>query len=155
MSQDIAKQLETLPRLSATVLRALWHKHYGPLAPPPIRKGLLVRALAYRIQEKTHGALSRTTRHRLRKLVGETNDGITLTILDTPRIKLGTRLIRQWQGKTHEVTVVETGYTYRGRRYASLSEIARLITGSRWSGPLFFGLKASAKDTDAKRSHGR
>jgi hypothetical protein len=58
------------------------------------------------------------------------------------RTKSGTRLIRSWQGKTHTVTVEESGYQYEGRRYRSLSEIARQITGTQWSGPLFFGLKS-------------
>lgn len=60
---------------------------------------------------------------------------------DPRRIKPGTRLIRQWEGQTHHVTVGEAGFEYNGERYKSLSVIARLITGTRWSGPLFFGLK--------------
>jgi hypothetical protein len=70
-----------------------------------------------------------------------------------PAIKPGTRLIRQWQDKTHVVTVKEQGYEYQGSLYQSLSEIARLITGTRWSGPLFFGLKSSpAKISASPRS---
>lgn len=64
--------------------------------------------------------------------------------IDAPRFKPGTRLIREWQGKTFEVTVMDRGYAYRGNRYESLSEIAREITGARWSGPRFFGLKKTA-----------
>ena len=63
-------------------------------------------------------------------------------------IKLGTRIIRQWDGDTHEVTVVKDGYSYRGKHYVSLSAIARKITGTRWSGPLFFGLRPSQKAED-------
>jgi hypothetical protein len=97
--------------------------------------------LAYRIQELEHGGLSTKTRNRLRQLAKafESNPECPMPI--AIRIKPGTRLIRQWQGKTHEVTVAESSYEYRGARYSSLSEIARLITGTRWSGPLFFGLK--------------
>jgi Protein of unknown function (DUF2924) len=65
------------------------------------------------------------------------------TISNTRVIKPGTRLIRQWQGKSYKVTVAKSGFEYDGQWYASLSEIARLITGTRWSGPLFFGLKVS------------
>ncbi|HEV2464484.1 MAG TPA: DUF2924 domain-containing protein, partial [Acidobacteriaceae bacterium] len=61
------------------------------------------------------------------------------------RIKPGTRLIRQWQGETHHVTVCDQGFEYNGQKYSSLSEIARLITGTRWSGPLFFGIKQNQK----------
>ena len=73
-------------------------------------------------------------------------DRLTRSLADFARIKPGTRLIRQWDGQTHQVTVAEEGFEYKGERYKSLSEIARLITGTRWSGPLFFGLKQGEKN---------
>jgi hypothetical protein len=73
-------------------------------------------------------------------------DRAAKTVSSSARIKPGTRLIRQWDGQTHQVTVAEEGFEYKGERYKSLSEIARLITGTRWSGPLFFGLKHIQRD---------
>ncbi len=69
--------------------------------------------------------------------------------LAEPRIKPGTRLVRVWQGSLHEVTVLDAGFSYRGQTYASLSVIARQITGTRWSGPQFFGLKGGGRTIEA------
>jgi hypothetical protein len=149
---DPAEQLASLSRLKNRELRALWQEVFGQPMRARVRRGLLLRALAYRIQERVQGALSRTTRTHLRRLAEATKNGATPGLLDTPGIKLGTRLIRQWQGETHEVMVIDTGFAYRGKHYLSLSEIARLITGTRWSGPAFFGLKTS-RGGDEERSH--
>jgi hypothetical protein len=154
-SKNHSEHLEALPHLGIRDLRDLWQQVFQQPAPPHVRKGLLVRSLAYRIQEQAYGALSRGSRNHLRKIVEDVNRGATPALVIAPRIKLGTRLIRQWQGETHEVTLLETGYAYRGRRYASLSEIARLITGTRWSGPLFFGLKTVERNLGVDRSHVR
>jgi hypothetical protein len=83
------------------------------------------------------------------------NQGALPALVIAPRIKLGTRLVRQWQGETHEVTLLDSGYAYRGQRYASLSEIARFITGTRWSGPLFFGLKTVERNQGGDHNHVR
>ncbi len=151
-TEDPAEQLSSLSRLKNGELRALWQGVFGQPLPARVRRGLLLRALAYRIQERVQGALSRATRSHLRRLAEAARNGATTSLLDTPRIKLGTRLIRQWQGETHEVTVIDTGFAYRGEHYLSLSEIARLITGTRWSGPAFFGLKTS-RGKGEERSH--
>ena len=98
----------------------------------------------YRLQEKAYGGLSAATRKRLRALAAEIEADPDADFLEVPRIKPGARLIREWQGETHKVTVTEDGFVYAGQRYKSLSEIARLITGTRWSGPLFFGLKSGS-----------
>jgi hypothetical protein len=148
-----AEHLRALHHLGIGDLRNLWQQVFRQPAPPHIRKGLLVRSLAYRIQARTYGVLPRASLNRLRKIVEDVNQGATPTLANAPRIKLGTRLIRQWQGETHEVTLLEAGYAYRGQRYASLSEIARLITGTRWSGPLFFGLKTVERNQGEGRRH--
>jgi DUF2924 family protein len=101
-----------------------------------------MRSLAYRIQERAQGALRAATRRHFKKLAEQFQEGAAPPAFNTAPLKPGTRLIREWRGETHEVSVVEDGFTYRGSRYQSLSEIARLITGTRWSGPLFFGLKS-------------
>jgi hypothetical protein len=82
------------------------------------------------------------TRKRLQKLATELEQKQKAPPPLVPQLKAGTRLLRQWQGQMHEVLVADEGFEYRGKRYDSLSEIARQITGTRWSGPLFFGLKS-------------
>jgi hypothetical protein len=148
---DTANQLVSLPRLSKSALSELWLELFKKQPAKQIRKELMVRVLAYRIQEQAFGSLSVATRTRLRQLAREFKINSTEPISAAPGIKPGTRLIRQWQGQTHTVTVDENSYEYQGKRYPSLSKIARHITGTRWSGPLFFGLKAhpARKKADA------
>jgi hypothetical protein len=97
--------------------------------------------LAYRIQERAYGGLSPVTRKRLHQLARRLEADPNAKLCGEVRIKPGTRLIRDWRGQPHCVTVLENGYEYAGKRYPTLSQIARLITGTRWSGPLFFGLR--------------
>src|SRR5450759_5281195 len=90
-----------------------------------------------------------STLKRLRALAKALERNPSAVLTDGPRIRAGTRLIREWRGEKHEVMVDGSGYEYRGKKFASLSEIARHITGTRWSGPLFFGLK-TGKDRTAR-----
>jgi hypothetical protein len=101
----------------------------------------MIQILAHRLQEQTLGSLSKASVLRLHQLarVFETNSRSPIPA--SPSLKLGTRLVRQWREQVHLVNVEAKGYEYQGVRYQSLSEIARLITGTRWSGPLFFGVK--------------
>jgi len=100
---------------------------------------LLIGCLAYRIQENAYGELSAATRTRLRNIAQKLECARAQPT--QIRIPPGTRLIRQWREQRHEVTVLESGYAYRGHRYSSLSAIARVISGMHCSGPRFFGLK--------------
>jgi hypothetical protein len=106
------------------------------------------------MQEEAYGGLSPATRRRLAELARKFETNPNAELSGAPRIKPGTRLIRDWRGQSNRVTVLEKGYEYAGKRYSSLSQIARLITGTRWSGPLFFGLRGSHArgHTDAQRS---
>jgi hypothetical protein len=135
--------VETLNDLDGATLKALWVERFGCAPPLRARKSLLVDCLAYRIQEQAFGGLALSIRTRLKKLANDVAEGKKPDLLFRPTIKPGTRLIRSWGGQTHEVQVLDDGFTYRDRQYSNLSEIARVITGSRWSGPLFFGLKRS------------
>jgi hypothetical protein len=100
----------------------------------------MLRAVAYKLQEDAYGGLSPALR---RKLLGMGQKAFTKP---RPRtLRPGTILLREWQGVTHRVTMVEGGAIYRGEKYRSLSEVARLITGARWSGPRFFGLKSDGR----------
>jgi hypothetical protein len=97
--------------------------------------------------------LNAATRKRLHKLAGLLENNPNSACFDAQRIKPGTRLIREWRGDIHEVVVTDKGFAFRGKRYRSLSQIARAITGTRWSGPLFFGLKSAATKVQ-DRPHG-
>ena len=148
MAQPPHPPLASLTHLSIGTLRALWPRWFDHPPPVHIRKDWMVRALAYRMQERTAGGLSKATRTHLRRLaeIGKAQPA-RKKIVETPQLKPGTRFIRQWRGEAHQVTVETTGFAYRGKRYRSLSVIARTITGTRWSGPRFFGLTAEAKPT--------
>ncbi len=141
MTKTLPERISELETLSTTELRARWEQAIKCSVPKRASRDLLRRALAYHMQEQTEGGLSKSTRRRLAKLAGlngENRAPISPPIL---RLKPGSRLIREWHGVTHSVTVLGDGFDWRGTRYDSLSQIARAITGARWSGPLFFGLR--------------
>lgn len=142
MPNHTAKALNALAHLSSAQLVLRWTAQFGK--PPAFRtnRELLLRGIAYHLQEKANGTSNKRYARQLRKLVDDFAAGEVPAGADARRIKPGTRLIREWQGKTHTVTATNEGFEYRGRRYRSLSVIAREITGTRWSGPLFFGLKS-------------
>jgi hypothetical protein len=136
-AEGLEAALRNLPRLSRQSLAEQWGALYG--APPPARtsRQLMIRAIAYKLQEQVHGGLSPATR---RLLLGDADSANKV-----PRVaRAGTVFVREWQGVTHQVSVIESGVIYRGQRYRSLSEVARRITGARWSGPRFFGLHDQA-----------
>jgi len=137
--------LATLTQHSAKDLRALWPQWFDCPPPKRLRQDLLVRALAYRIQQREHGGLSTATQSRLRALSKAAKTKSVIDVVVTQRLTPGTHLIREWGNEMHQVTVEATNFLYRGQRYRSLSEIARRITGTRWSGPVFFGVKPSAR----------
>lgn len=139
----IAGPTAGLDELDRDGLRMRFAELYG--GPPPGRIGasLLRRAIAYRIQETRQDGLKPILRRRLAKLARELKETGVVNIAGRPLVKPGTRLIREWRGESHAVTVLDDGFLYRNARYRSLSEIARAITGTRWSGPAFFGLKRS------------
>jgi hypothetical protein len=141
MSDATAQRLASLMQLPKAALCELWKQFFK--APPPcqLRRDLILPILAYRIQEEAFGSLSAASRSRLRQLARVFDSDSNSPIPSVPGIKPGTRLVRQWRNKVHLVNVEATGYEYQGTRYSSLSQVARLITGTRWSGPLFFGIK--------------
>jgi hypothetical protein len=141
---SITDHLSSLPRLHKEALTQLWQEFFKADPPLPMRKELMVQFLAYRMQEQEFGALSGRSQRRLRELAVAIGNDRNMSSSRRPAIKPGTRLVRQWKDQVHIVNVEEGSYEYSGTRYDSLSEIARLITGTRWSGPLFFGLKNKA-----------
>jgi hypothetical protein len=141
VSDLIQKKIAELQTLDTPGLRMLWGKVFGAPPPKKVRRDLLLRALAYHVQEQVQGGLRPATRQRLARAAKDLGLGQTAAA-SAPAIKAGTRLLREWQGVIHEVIVLEEGVRYRGQTWRSLSAVAREITGARWSGPLFFGLKA-------------
>jgi Protein of unknown function (DUF2924) len=144
-SSPVLKQIAGLPKLGHGELKALWREYFGA-EPPAYRRGFLVRGLAHRLQELTYGGLKPAYQARLDAMIAGTekpNGGRPPGRRPRQEVNLleGTRLIREWQGVPHEVTVIEGGFEHQGRRYRSLSAVARAITGTQWSGPLFFGLR--------------
>ena len=133
---DIAGELAALPGMNRPALIARWTALYGRAPPPRTSQGLLIRAVAYKLQERVFGGLSASTR---RALAGQT---LAPSPTQTREARPGTVLLREWHGVTHQVSVIDKGVVFRGKLHRSLSEVARLITGARWSGPTFFGLKS-------------
>lgn len=153
MPDTLADEIAQLPRLNRAQLRTKWRDVLKKEPPSHLRKQLLVPLLAYKIQEQAYGGLRPEVKRRLRELADSLEsepNRASAKLAALPRIKPGTRLIRQWQGETHHVTVCDQGFEYNGQKYSSLSEIARLITGTRWSGPLFFGIKRNQKHRDRR-----
>jgi hypothetical protein len=108
---------------------------------PYLSRELLIRAVAYRMQELTLGGLRSEPQRQLRQTAQQLKQPGGTAIHPRPRLTPGTRLIRDWQSRTYEVMVLDDGFSWQGMQYRSLSAIARKITGTAWSGPLFFGLK--------------
>lgn len=137
---SLVDDLARLPSLTRAELIESWESIYGSAPPCNISRSLMLRALAYRMQERASGGLKPATRRQLQKLA----EGNSINVQPVAQVKPGTRLLREWHGVTHEVLVGEDGVQYRGHHYRSLSQVAQVITGARWSGPLFFGLKKRA-----------
>lgn len=150
MDTKTADQIGKLFGLSRNRLLGRWQELYGKTAPSGIRREVMIPFLAYRIQEIAEGGLSAAARAQIKSAVRNLECARNSPNRSArSRIKTGTRILRHWGREMHEVSVTEKGYEYRGHGYRSLSEIARLITGTRWSGPAFFGLKKSPP----KRAH--
>jgi len=154
MNPSPPPDLAALIQLTPGALRALWPQWFDRPPPAKIRRELLVRALAYRMQERAAGGLTTATRTTLRALAEAVKNNSKWDGIARPRLTPGTHVIREWGNERHQVTVEAAGFVYRGRRYRSLSEIARRITGTRWSGPLFFGIPPSAKGRGVPRKRG-
>jgi hypothetical protein len=145
--QKLTAELEQLPALNPEELRSRWQALFGADPPAKLRSSLLIQGIAYRLQEKTLGGLKPATVRLLERIADDA--AARRESIPTPekiRVSAGTVLVREWHGKKHQVTVLEDGFLYRAKRFHSLSQIARTITGSRWSGPLFFGLKSARKE---------
>ena len=143
------ERLSRLQDLDGAALREEWRRLCRS-EPPRISRDLLMRAVAYRLQEQAFGGLPKWARQSLAGSAtgSETSDpGEAAPKQAEPRLKPGARLIREWRGRTHIVIVLDDGFEFEGRPYRSLTRIAVEITGARWSGPRFFGLKDRKRPT--------
>jgi len=137
--------MEVLPdgltKLNRSGLQRLWRDAYG--SDPPEKSSVLLmrQAIAHRLQVKHLGGLNFSTRRALKRVLDEPNSSHSELRPARTNVTNGTVLVREWHGATHQVTATEKGVLYRGKLFRSLSEVAREITGTRWSGPLFFGLR--------------
>ena len=136
--REPVNQIAQLSKLNAKALKECWRRLFGDHPMPRIGRGLMIMAIAYRLQEKAFGGLKPSAERILGRVVDEHSAGRQLTA--NPSAGAGTVLIREWRGMRHRVTVDAKGVVYRNHHYHSLSEVARAITGTRWSGPRFFGL---------------
>ena len=145
MTDTISARLAALTKVSTPDLKDLWRELFDS-EPPPFNRRYLESRLAYRIQELAYGGLKPATVRRLEKIGDELDGGDrkkSRVRADQHRKPVaGTRLIREWQGVEHVVSVTADGFDWQGRPYKSLSAIARAITGTRWNGWIFFGLKS-------------
>ena len=152
--RKLKAEIARLRDLDLPDLRAVWQKHYGTTAPKTLRRKILILSIAWRIQADVAGGLKPATRKYLRQVAEAARSGTVVRPPPALRIKPGTKLMRVWQDKTHTVTALAEGFEWQGSRYRSLSEIARTITGTRWNGLVFFGVKsrtASSKVADRAR----
>jgi hypothetical protein len=137
---DLERTLDELARSRIEDMRQKWSQLFS--APPPVAFGpdLLRRSISQKLQEGAYGGLDRATERLLNQLMAQStkSDG---KIVVPRRIKPGAVLVRDWKGKSHRITVLAEGFAFESKSYGSLSEIARMITGTRWNGPRFFGLR--------------
>ena len=136
MSIDLRAELDALESMSRAELRTAWNREVRT-TPPNVSAGLLRLALAHYLQSKVMGGVTKAIERKLQEIA----DGRS-----TERVTAGTRFVREWRGKVHVVTVSDDGrYRWQNRDWNSLSEVARTITGTRWSGPAFFGTKTQKR----------
>ena len=144
----VEAELDRLAVMPIVQLRQTWAKPFRKDAPKSFGPDLLRRSIAHRIQEKAYGGLSRPAQRLLdqamKAFAARPNGKIVLP----RRIKPGSVLVREWKGRSHRVMVLADGFAYDGDVYTNLSEIAVLITGTKWNGPRFFGLRSKTQGSD-------
>jgi hypothetical protein len=149
--EPIPQRIARLKSYSVAELKQQWQALYHSDPPSSISRELLTRAVAYRIQEQVYGALKPSTRRLLIRLATDARSARPLKPEPSSAAPAGTVLMREWHGVTHEVRVLDRGVLYKRKRYRSLSEVARVISGAHWNGPQFFGLRGGRNQ---EASHG-
>jgi len=147
-SEKLASELQGLETLDDDELKHRWGLLYGTKPPQKIHRSLLIAGVAHRLQENALGSLKSSVRRHMIQAVSNPDTAHPSPHYANLRPGVGTVLVRDWGGVTHQAKVLEDGVLFRGKRFKSLSEVARVITGSRWSGLLFFGLKSNARESN-------
>ncbi len=152
----INNEIAALSDMEMHDLQVRWRRLYRTQPPRRLSRDLMIRAIAYKMQERVHGGLSKKTKRILTALAQKLDADGDIAPAPGIRLKPGAKLVREWRGQTHTVVVLEDGFTFDGRQFGSLSKIAREITGAHWSGPRFFGLKRAPKpfSEPAEAGHG-
>jgi hypothetical protein len=143
--ETLTREIAALAGASRADLTSRWRALYKTEPPRRISRELLRRAIAYRLQELVLGGLKPATRRLLARVAADALARRPIALSPAPTLTPGSVLLRNWHGTEHQVIVRELGVEFQGRQYKSLSQVARRITGSKWSGPLFFGLKQRAQ----------
>jgi hypothetical protein len=143
-SIDVPAEVARLRQLTTFELRSEWQNLHRVLPPIQLSRDLLVRGIAYKLQERSLGGLSQSLQRKIRAAPVDSKRQARAPAA----LKPGVRLVREWRGVTHTVLVLDDGVEWRGRRYRSLSIVAREITGAHWSGPRFFGLTSRQGASD-------
>lgn len=139
-SKDVEAEVNRLSTMPIAEIRTRWRAAFESEPPKAFGPDLLRRSLAHKLQEDAYGGLAPTSRKLLNQLVAQSAKSNGKFVI--PRqIKAGAILVREWKGKTHRISVLDEGFAFEGKSYSNLSVVARLITGARWNGPRFFGLR--------------
>ena len=154
---DVAKALVRLSEVTIFELRGEWRRLHR--MPPPMRlsRDLLIRGIIYQLQERAYGGLSKAAARKLEQAAADSLSRGAAKPTPPVSLRPGTRLVREWHGVTHTALIHTDGIEWRGQRYRSLSLVARKITGARWSGPRFFGLRQRPLNSTstARTGHGQ
>jgi hypothetical protein len=143
-ARNIDIEITDLEQRSRAELRVLWEREFGDKAPQSLGRDILALGIAYAKQERRYGGLARPVAKELDRLLARVLRDEATGAPKSPMPPLprtGTLLVREWRGKTYHVTVVDGGFLWNGKSHRSLSSIARAITGTKWNGPRFFGMR--------------
>jgi len=149
---SVTAEVADLERLGVDDLRALWKRRFRQAIPRIQSPDILRRLIAWKIQVEAFGGLDHETRSRIQQLTRSQKGRVDDVAALPARPRVGIILVREWRGVEHRVLVLDKGFEHREQRYQSLTHVARAITGTRWSGPRFFGLEA--KQVSASASDG-
>lgn len=154
--RSMNNRIDHLEKLTRAELRTLWKKEFSEEAPTTLGRDVLMLGVAYARQERRYGGLAKPIVRELERLFARVlcGEAVGGTEPKTPLPRAGTVLVREWRGITHNVTVVDGGFLWNGKTCRSLSAIAHAITGTKWNGPRFFGMR-DTKDGNPQDSHDR